>query len=1819
MSNLKVIGKVAASRIEQEFHGEEDRPPSRVLYGIIDLDAPVVCAIAREIAEIKIAEGRTEVFVHPRIAGAGEFDIGKAVQSGETATFHRGNTDSDVALTVFSVPAEDTAAVRQSLAHVSVINSDWLTDDMKRWAECAMPEANDTLCEQLANVLVGLKRSGIVSEITMYADFVAEVENYRTGTEGLPIGDAVRRSLPALRLPKNSGDMRATIEQSAEKAEAFFRKIFDEVRPCLYLRGRDGESLNAIELRKRLDTLAADGDVAPTTADAIRRLLQNPNVGSGIWLPEQEEVARLSWEQTELLFSDTKKKAPATFGEETLEFFKQRHPGVLKKEQEDLLQSLRRDSANASDVHSQFFLENAARLADSAKLYRRWEKLLYKKPVEASDLHEGILRLVHQAMQNVGDDQVAEPAIFVRLRRSNDLNFWTQDKNTKLCRYLRDRYRGLDIVLAPAVVIDFGRCWTENWDRPGIPENASESKTATTFEFEAYYIDRLSLDTERAAGVVRWESYLRNRPKAQMVWSPKPNAMGLAFPDDIQVLAETGTAAMEGSVPLLTSTVSANRYDKHGSIQTINLDNQSSVKDALFDSNGHLANDRLEENRIDKAWAASLGSIVSQGIVTPAQGSEALEAFEKFRASYGTAVRAFRSGKGLADPSITEQARLYGALFDTLKSSLIAPLAIRDLWLPLLRIGVAYVNTDRPTALVSGWSPLRMAESAVKARQLSVAISEIVNKYAKYTGEIEAYLKDTVRNLAATYYQDVALSFGHKPELLVETVRSLDISLMESPRPGESVISDEPADDIADNFNVVARDYLKLRPHEKANFSTMLLNSESEGLPVQLADHMATLMEREASLRCDLVLTHEDAGQLRRIYEQQNRRIGYEVDSALTSEAARTFLSRLRVGIISPDALDDSGKGHDIVILHGVVSRKADIRWTKVGPADAARGFKDHVPVSHSKKKPFHKGDTASGTYLTSPDRIAATQAYLDALHACITGGATPDDHWMPLQEVEFQSGAVKDMMNKAHRLAEWVMTYDRIADRRLLASDERRILRYYSSPRSDHNVIISTEINAQKLGERLESDLRKAVPSADSAEITEIVRAVHRQSASLSGAVVMRGAERVNHAHELLGLVLARRELEALLRVDASADMQKTAWFFIDDYLSWLEIGQPRADILAVNFAVVAGKPMVRMAVGEAKYVSLAGVNDHKRHSLEQLTSTVAQLTKRLVSPDGTINPLGWRSRIADLVLEHIDPFDHIDATPFEDWIEGLRDGSLPITVSGHSLVYVHDMDEDPKREAFVPDHEQYPKEKRRFLAQWTFGRPSISTALRSLVDENVPSRISVPSDWPGNPYASPSEFLPPTEMDLPNVIEHIAEFAHETGQPDAPVHAASEAAPGGETPLPTADLIQPLDPEASEPRPAASVSEAAAAAAHEMEEVPPGWLPTVWSALSAMSRNDEVGAGEAWLDGQAIALRDALQTEGQAATILEKRLTPNSAIITLDGTKGLGVNWLERNATDLRTRYGVDINRITPLIMKIAVTINRPKRAVLHLSEAWRRRRLESTAPHANGAVVIGDKEMDGELLYLPLFDKFEELPRAAPHTLVSGTTGSGKGILATNLMLDLCAFNSPSDFRLYLIDPKNGVDYGWLERMPHLEGNIIADQAEAVAVFRGLVAQMESRYETLREAGVPNINLYHRLATKPKPMPRIVLFFDEVANWMQDDEFKENVTSLINQLATKSRAAGIHIVMIYQRADVQVMSMQLRANLGNKLILRLGDEGSSKIALGEKGAEKLLGGGHLIAKIDSDEKFYTQVPFLDPEGETAALAQAIIDGWRATRAGG
>ena len=111
-----------------------------------------------------------------------------------------------------------------------------------------------------------------------------------------------------------------------------------------------------------------------------------------------------------------------------------------------------------------------------------------------------------------------------------------------------------------------------------------------------------------------------------------------------------------------------------------------------------------------------------------------------------------------------------------------------------------------------------------------------------------------------------------------------------------------------------------------------------------------------------------------------------------------------------------------------------------------------------------------------------------------------------------------------------------------------------------------------------------------------------------------------------------------------------------------------------------------------------------------------------------------------------------------------------------------------------------------------------------------------------------------------------------------------------------------------------------------------------------------------------------------------------------------------------------------------------------------------------HGHHDLLIAVKEEDSSPLFLS--------PRSnAPHTLIAGSTGSGKSVLMQNIILGIACTNTTDQARIVLIDPKLGVDYFAFEGLPHLQGGIIDAQDNAILTLNELVGEMNRRYAVLK----------------------------------------------------------------------------------------------------------------------------------------------------------
>ncbi len=258
-------------------------------------------------------------------------------------------------------------------------------------------------------------------------------------------------------------------------------------------------------------------------------------------------------------------------------------------------------------------------------------------------------------------------------------------------------------------------------------------------------------------------------------------------------------------------------------------------------------------------------------------------------------------------------------------------------------------------------------------------------------------------------------------------------------------------------------------------------------------------------------------------------------------------------------------------------------------------------------------------------------------------------------------------------------------------------------------------------------------------------------------------------------------------------------------------------------------------------------------------------------------------------------------------------------------------------------------------------------------------------------------------------------------------------------------------------------------------------------------------------------------------------------------------------------------------------------------------------------------------------------EDLTRM-PHLLIAGTTGSGKSVCINTILLSILMTRTPEQVKLILVDPKM-VELQAYKRVPHLCCDVVTNMKKAPSVLQWAVDEMENRYAVLSAAGVNHVRSYNRLGQQelqkrlqrePDPervqLPYIVIVIDEFADLM--NVAQNEVEDLIQRLAQKSRAVGMHVIVATQRPSSEVITGIIKANLPTQIAFKVNRRIDSRVILDANGAEKLLGygdmlymppgGGSLLraqGTFVADDELQAVVRFLDEHGQEPQFNPALM----------
>ncbi|RST32068.1 DNA translocase FtsK [Sphingomonas ginkgonis] len=397
--------------------------------------------------------------------------------------------------------------------------------------------------------------------------------------------------------------------------------------------------------------------------------------------------------------------------------------------------------------------------------------------------------------------------------------------------------------------------------------------------------------------------------------------------------------------------------------------------------------------------------------------------------------------------------------------------------------------------------------------------------------------------------------------------------------------------------------------------------------------------------------------------------------------------------------------------------------------------------------------------------------------------------------------------------------------------------------------------------------------------------------------------------------------------------------------------------------------------------------------------------------------------------------------------------------------------------------------------------------------------------------------------------------------------------------------------------------------------------------SLLAPIPDSGATKVDKAGLERNARLLESVLEDFHVRGDIVEVRPGPVVTMYELEPASGIKASRVIQLADDIARNMSALSARVATIPGRsvIGIELPNPKRETVSLSELIASDMFEDqnmSLPLILGKNIAGD----------PVIADLAPMP----HLLVAGTTGSGKSVGLNAMILSLLYRLNPDECRMIMIDPKM-LELSVYDDIPHLLSPVVTEPAKAIRALKWTVEQMEERYRMMASLGVRALKSFNDKVREAKAkgaklgrrvqtgydadsgqplyeteeldyelLPQIVVVVDELADLMMTAG--KEVEFLIQRLAQKARAAGIHLIMATQRPSVDVITGVIKANLPTRISFQVTSKIDSRTILGEQGAEQLLGKGDMLYMAGGKQIIRVHGPFVSDEE-----VRAVAEHWR------
>ncbi|MGG3007681.1 MULTISPECIES: FtsK/SpoIIIE domain-containing protein [Geobacillus] len=959
----------------------------------------------------------------------------------------------------------------------------------------------------------------------------------------------------------------------------------------------------------------------------------------------------------------------------------------------------------------------------------------------------------------------------------------------------------------------------------------------------------------------------------------------------------------------------------------------------------------------------------------------------------------------------------------------------------------------------------------------------------------------------------------------------------------------------------VVKNYLEVYPYARDGLDLLFLYCQSADVVIRSIDELVKRVPSLTKLKLTVHSVH--AAQL---HKELNNWI--ELREEYKNPSFNMMFPKLEVNVINGADIDEISTqvreqmiDTDLVVLMDYFGQNGQVKYNfnKVNPLLSNDWF------SEPYKEPLSVQEALKRIPYVS-NSLPRTLQYFYQMQYIIYSKSMPNEDELYLLNVTISpnhfSGSLVDFI---HEHFNWVMIMDRFLDKSLLQkiSSRAQIIQYKSKAGKNKNfkLILSSSKYIRKLSHQTQDYAyydrlhRKLADILKNSQVQReaVIEAVDKVK-DISGALVLKVIGPGKYAHEMLATYLTTKRKDQMDCKENSL----TVWSWCDE-LPWFSANTRRPDLVRSVIYKRNGRLVIDFELIELKFVNHHILDRERIDAIKQVDVGLKEYKQRFSFADNHADAEYWKSELVHYLVEK-QAYLPFEVELLKD-MQNTRAQDIEVNVSASIDVYCYTSN--------LTDREFKEVEKGVYVDiigdsyyNYIYGRhyileqlgadeqqiPSYDELLEE--DDELAAQLPIVVDTDKTKVISDKEIGNEEENK-----QAVDDYNREDNGEDNGKDKESDNVTLGDYP----ELIALRGIQLNH----TSISQDYTEILHELEKnLVRNFLK---NGLDVKIKKSIVGSS---------VIRFYLNIPGDVSV---KKVVSRSQDIQI----WLGLNNEPTFAIDKNGVY-MDVIRDDPEI----IYFEKFMRLV--------RDQLSEKITRTNLIAPLGLDPLNNVV-------SIDLANPVSPHLLVGGTTGSGKSVTLNSIILSIMCLYSSKDVQFIFIDPKQ-VEFNFYEGKSHTR-KVITQIEEAVQALEELVEEMDQRYAVMNKEYVSNLEEF--IGLTGKSMPRIVVVFDEFADFMsQDKETAKRVETAIQRLGQKARAAGIHLIICTQYPKAEIVNTKIRANLPGRLALKAADSVASHVILEQEGAERLGGKGDFLAKVGSDGVVRGKSPFLTPEVKRALL---------------